>query len=175
MCGIIAGRLLNGNFESKYKKIIKKIYLESMIRGKHSSGVSFYDGEKINLKVIPESSDKLVVNRDFLSLLNEILMKPFVGHVRYSTSDINYNQPIKINNKFSIVHNGVITQREFEHWKDDYKELLTNYKLKTKNDTESSLFSMSRASIIFTPLFLVLNSLFPIPNPYFLSAPNRKK
>jgi glutamine phosphoribosylpyrophosphate amidotransferase len=54
-----------------------------------------------------------------------------IGHCRYSTSDLRYNQPIQINDKVSIVHNGVISQELPENWKDLY-----GYETETHNDTE---------------------------------------
>jgi asparagine synthetase B (glutamine-hydrolysing) len=53
-----------------------------------------------------------------------------IGHCRYSTSDLEFNQPIA-NENLSVVHNGVITQELPEKWKELY-----GYDCETKNDTE---------------------------------------
>ena len=53
--------------------------------------------------------------------------------IRYSTSSLEYNQPI-YNKEISIVHNGVITQKDPNEWDD-------NYKFTTKNDSEFILKS----------------------------------
>ena len=58
-----------------------------------------------------------------------------VGHCRYSTSDLEYNQPL-YNNEKSIVHNGVITQELPQNWKELY-----GYDCITKNDSELVLHS----------------------------------
>ena len=53
-----------------------------------------------------------------------------IGHCRYSTSDLQYNQPI-YNDDYSIAHNGVVSQEMPERWKELY-----GYDCKTKNDSE---------------------------------------
>ena len=53
-----------------------------------------------------------------------------IGHCRYSTSDLNYNQPIADDTR-SVVHNGVISQEMPDRWKQLY-----NIDCETKNDTE---------------------------------------
>jgi asparagine synthetase B (glutamine-hydrolysing) len=58
-----------------------------------------------------------------------------IGHCRYSTSDLEFNQPMYHNEK-SIVHNGVITQELPENWKELY-----GYDCMTKNDSELVLHS----------------------------------
>ena len=58
-----------------------------------------------------------------------------IGHCRYSTSDLEYNQPLS-NEKKSIVHNGVITQELPENWNTLYP-----YVFETKNDSELVLHS----------------------------------
>ena len=59
-----------------------------------------------------------------------------VGHCRYSTSDLEFNQPFN-NDTLSIVHNGVITQELPEKWKDLY-----GYDCVTKNDSELLLHTI---------------------------------
>jgi asparagine synthetase B (glutamine-hydrolysing) len=58
-----------------------------------------------------------------------------IGHCRYSTSDLEFNQPMFCQGK-SIVHNGVITQELPENWKELY-----GYDCITKNDSELVLHS----------------------------------
>ena len=58
-----------------------------------------------------------------------------IGHCRYSTSDLLYNQPIA-NETHSIVHNGVITQELPENW-----SKIFHYTCETKNDSELVLYS----------------------------------
>lgn len=136
MCGILAGKILDENYFSFYEKKIKNIFINSMIRGKHASGFSYFKDGKNETFNFPESADLFIKNENFNGFLENVKANFFIGHVRYSTSDILYNQPISIKKNFSLSHNGVITQREYQYWKDDYNLLLQDYNLKTKNDTE---------------------------------------
>lgn len=137
MCGIIAGKLFDNDYVEEYVDTIRKLFVQSQIRGRHSSGLSYYDNNDL-ITIMKKGSAKKFVKDD---LYNEAIkaikdFSIFIGHVRYSTSNLLYNQPIQINSEFSIVHNGVITQREFDHWKKDFDFLLKDKKLKTENDTE---------------------------------------
>lgn len=122
MCGIIG--IISTN-EQLAKNTFNSLMLESQIRGKHAAGVSYYDNNKlITIK------EPLPPN-EFLNKLPNVLGNIIIGHVRYSTSDINYNQPLQ-EGEISLVHNGIITQSPFEQW-----ENLYNLKdFKTKNDSE---------------------------------------
>ncbi len=123
MCGVI------GVF-SETVVDTKKFYsllMQSMIRGKHATGIAWNDNGKINYKIIPEPAN-------FLDL-PEIKTDMMIGHNRYSTSDLNYNQPM-FSDKVAIVHNGVITQENPETW-----HQLFGYKCNTKNDSELVLRS----------------------------------
>ena len=54
-----------------------------------------------------------------------------IGHCRYSTSDLRFNQPIQTNPDLAIVHNGVVTQELPHNW-----EYLYGYQTETANDSE---------------------------------------
>jgi glutamine phosphoribosylpyrophosphate amidotransferase len=56
-----------------------------------------------------------------------------IGHIRYSTSDVRFNQPFS-NDKYAIVHNGVISQESPENWP---------IKCETRNDSEMVLHALS--------------------------------
>lgn len=105
--------------------VMSELLNQSQIRGKHASGISYVDNGKIKTITKPISS-KQFVKQGFVP--QSTMM---IGHCRYSTSDIQYNQPIS-NAEMSIVHNGVITQEAFDTWKQHF-----GYDgFKTKNDTE---------------------------------------
>ena len=53
-----------------------------------------------------------------------------IAHARYSTSNIQYNQPI-VGKSLAVVHNGVITQSDPQMWESQY-----GYKCETQNDSE---------------------------------------
>lgn len=124
MCGLI-GFITNSKFN---REVLIEAFVQSQIRGKHATGVSFYDeqGKLINISA-PIPSKEFIQNFDFGSLPVNLRLS---GHCRYSTSDLNYNQPLSSNNS-SLVHNGVITQEFPEKWERHY-----GYKCETKNDSE---------------------------------------
>lgn len=123
MCAVIG---ISGKID---KEIIEKIFLESQIRGRHATGVSYYKNGKVNTIKEPVPAEQFLKKYDPSEWYDgdEITM---IGHCRYSTSDLQYNQPISDENK-SIVHNGVISQEMPERWKQLY-----NIDCETKNDTE---------------------------------------
>lgn len=126
MCGIIAYK--NTQVTPVDMKILKKVMIESRIRGMHASGVAWFDGKKIQSYVKPIPIDRLL---DEFSL-NQIIYNgrvAMIAHARYSTSDLKYNQPIV--GKMAIAHNGVITQSDPSNWEATY-----GYKCETKNDSE---------------------------------------
>ena len=107
--------------------LFQKVMVQSMIRGKHASGIAWNNNGKLAYRIIDESAN-------FLAFKN-IDTNMIIGHARYSTSDLNYNQPIKTD-KIAIVHNGVISQEHPDTWKDTY-----GYNFNTKNDSEIVLRS----------------------------------
>ena len=53
-----------------------------------------------------------------------------IAHARYSTSDLEFNQPL-VSKNLAIAHNGVVTQEAPENW-----EKLFGFKCETRNDSE---------------------------------------
>ena len=72
---------------------------------------------------MPKSAESFDIPKD-------IYAKFLIAHCRYSTSDIEWNQPI-VSKDIAVVHNGVITQADSTTWEDTY-----NYKFETKCDSE---------------------------------------
>jgi hypothetical protein len=131
MCGVIGAVIKSptkGDFET-----LRSVFHESKIRGMHATGVSYAKANSIVTQKLPVSADKFPF--DFESYLNEDGNLYLIGHCRYSTSDLEYNQPMADDTK-SIVHNGVISQESPEKWKDLY-----GYECMTKNDSELVLHS----------------------------------
>jgi glutamine phosphoribosylpyrophosphate amidotransferase len=126
MCAIIGGSF--PRLKKEHIDLIKDMFLQSQIRGRHATGISYVDEDVITIsKPIPSCELVLTIS------LEKFLEKPFtfVGHCRYSTSDLQYNQPIA-NKDLSVVHNGVVTQDPFEMWESNFS--YNNFS--TKNDTE---------------------------------------
>ena len=110
--------------------LIKRVFHESSIRGLPATGISYLkNGQVITIKEPVAARDFSALNciEDFVNEDGNLYM---IGHCRYSTSDLEYNQPIA-NNSLSIVHNGVISQELPENW-----ERIYNVRTETKNDTE---------------------------------------
>lgn len=133
MCAIVGAILLEPSNEDLL--MMHRVFLESKIRGMHATGVSYVKGGTVITHKLPVPADQFPF--DFAEYLNEDGNLYLIGHCRYSTSDLEYNQPIA-NDTNSIAHNGVITQELPEHWKDLY-----NYHCETKNDSELVLHSDS--------------------------------
>ena len=118
MCGI-------AGFYSKDEMPLKdmRVVLDEIgIRGIHSTGVS-WDNGGLRVKIDPVPYNEFVIPDE-----------PATGavfHTRYSTSNIDYPQPVYTTRGpeqphysdeiiEALVHNGVITQEPFENWKDKY-------------------------------------------------------
>lgn len=113
-----------GNIE-----MIKRLFIESQIRGRHQTGLCYLRDNQIKRFVVEGDGEKLVSEFDWDQLLG---LSPLVliGHNRYSTSDLRYPQPIQVFGDFALAHNGVVDQRPSECW-DQY-----GYDLTTANDSE---------------------------------------
>jgi glutamine phosphoribosylpyrophosphate amidotransferase len=132
MCGIIAVHLDSPSPEQL--EIVEKVMVNSKIRGLHASGVSYHDGCKIVCKKEPVSME--IFLKDVFKIEEAITPKEeirMIAHTRYSTSDLNSNQPIgDPDGEISIVHNGVISQSPRSTWKQKFG-------FKGQSDNDSSL------------------------------------
>ena len=126
MCSVI-GAIIKEPREEDFL-MLHRVFLESKIRGMHATGISYVKHGKIITEKRPVPADEFPFN--FPSYVNEDGSLYLIGHCRYSTSDLEFNQPIA-NENLSVVHNGVITQELPEKWKELY-----GYDCETKNDTE---------------------------------------
>lgn len=139
MCAVIGAILLEPTKQDF--AMIRRVFHESKIRGMHATGISFLPNWGKEIVTIKDSipADKFIDihmhNDNMKYMLNADGNLYLIGHCRYSTSDLEYNQPLYTSNK-SIVHNGVITQELPENWKDKY-----GYDCITKNDSELVLHS----------------------------------
>lgn len=127
MCAIIGVRCIPT--EENFNRI-ESLFVQSKIRGLHATGISYVVNNQLITKKEPIPADVFIKNFNIRKTFQNEEQITFIGHCRYSTSDILYNQPIADDN-FSIVHNGVVTQKEAFEWKDLFK-----YDCTTKNDSE---------------------------------------
>jgi glutamine phosphoribosylpyrophosphate amidotransferase len=128
MCGVL-GITIKG-FKNEDCDLIRSLFHQSMIRGKHAAGVSYVKGDRVHTDKQPIPADSFIDGQDINSWVNEDGNLYCIGHVRYSTSDLRYNQPFS-SPSMSIVHNGVITQDSPKSWEASY-----GLKTKTANDSE---------------------------------------
>lgn len=139
MCAVIGAILLHPSKQDF--AMIRRVFHESKIRGMHATGMSFLPKWSSGIETIAESipADKFVEKYLHDDNLGDMVADDgnlyLIGHCRYSTSDLEFNQPMYYNEK-SIVHNGVITQELPDTWKDLY-----GYDCITKNDSELVLHS----------------------------------
>lgn len=133
MCAIIGAVIKSPS--SKDFENLKRVFHESKIRGMHATGLAYIKNGDVNIVRKPVPADQFPF--DFSSYVNEDGNLYLIGHCRYSTSDLEYNQPIG-NDGIAIVHNGVISQELPELWKEKY-----GYECETKNDSELVLHSYS--------------------------------
>ena len=139
MCGVL-GIAIKKPTEKEFE-LIRRLFVQSMIRGKHATGVSYVKKGKVHTIKEPVHAYTFINNQDIPSWVNEDGNLYCIGHVRYSTSDLAYNQPMATDN-LSIVHNGVISQESPETWKDTY-----GYETLTKNDSELILRCLENGEI----------------------------
>ena len=126
MCSVIGAIIKEPRAEDFL--MLHRVFLESKIRGMHATGISYVKHGKIITEKLPVPADEFPFY--FPSYVNEDGSLYLIGHCRYSTSDLEFNQPIA-NENLSVVHNGVITQELPENWKELY-----GYDCETKNETE---------------------------------------
>jgi glutamine phosphoribosylpyrophosphate amidotransferase len=128
MCGVLGIAIKNPG--EKEFELVRRLFVESMIRGKHATGVSYVKDGKVHTIKEPVDAYTFINSKDISSWANEDGNLYCIGHVRYSTSDLAYNQPMATE-ELSIVHNGVISQENPEQWKGTF-----GYDVITKNDSE---------------------------------------
>ena len=135
MCAVIGAVLLKPT-EQDFN-MIRRVFIQSKIRGLHATGLSTIPWwtKEIQTFKEPVSADKFTHLDNLEDMIADDGNLYLIGHCRYSTSDLQYNQPLYKRDK-SIVHNGVITQELPENWKSLY-----GHECETKNDSELVLHS----------------------------------
>lgn len=108
---------------------LKSLFVESQIRGRHQTGLAVKRLGSITRFVVNGDGKRLVEEFDW-SLLTKGDAIEVAGHNRYSTSDLDYPQPIMAFEDFALCHNGVVDQRPPVFW-EEY-----GYRLSTLNDSE---------------------------------------
>ena len=122
MCGVIGVHL--DNVKQTDYDLVDRVFRQSMIRGKHATGVTFVKDRCLSTVKEPVSAEQFMDNWKVESFDDQGKLR-LIGHIRYSTSDLRHNQPFQ-NNDVSIAHNGVISQ-DPDKWE---------FETTTKNDSE---------------------------------------
>lgn len=129
MCGLL-GVVLRNPSETDLQ-LAQQLILEASVRGLHATGLAWISGSRIQISSASKPA------RTFLNefgSLDQCIGRDgnlyLVAHLRYSTSDLAFNQPLG-DERFAIIHNGVVSQEDPKHWKRLY-----GYQCKTRNDSE---------------------------------------
>jgi glutamine phosphoribosylpyrophosphate amidotransferase len=127
MCAIV-GCYLDSPSEEQIRTL-KRLFVESQIRGKHASGYSLVRNKRIFTQVAPVPAETFVQSH-FAEVQPGDYTLQLIGHCRYSTSDLQFNQPLHIFEDLALAHNGVVDQRPPVYWSEH------GYELATSNDSE---------------------------------------
>jgi len=131
MCGIVGfiSKTTPRNLDA-----VKNLLLESQIRGKHSTGVTYVFNSELKTVSYPISSTQFI-NEYWSEIEHDLIQENkivLIGHTRYATSG-DYLQPVtNSDNTAALVLNGVITQEDFSNW----EKLFNLNNFKTENDAE---------------------------------------
>ncbi len=136
MCGVL-GITIAGFNERDYG-LVRSLFLQSMIRGKHATGVSYVKNGKVHTIKEPVPADEFIHKQNLETWRNEDGNLYCIGHIRYSTSDLRYNQPFATD-RLGIVHNGVISQEPPSTWAGTY-----NLQTESANDSELILRAIEK-------------------------------
>jgi glutamine phosphoribosylpyrophosphate amidotransferase len=127
MCSVIGVYLESPTQEQI--ETLKSLFVESGIRGLHASGYSVIRNGKVFTQKAPVPAH-VFVESYFAELQPGDYTLQLIGHTRYSTSDLEYNQPIQVFDDCALAHNGVVDQRNAARWVE------YGYQLTTLNDSE---------------------------------------
>jgi glutamine phosphoribosylpyrophosphate amidotransferase len=132
MCGVVAIKQLEGR--SFPLAEFKLLMSEASIRGVHATGVSYSIDGQVKTVKLPVKCGEFPFPEELSRCDGAI------GHLRYSTSDLRYNQPNQIG-ELALAHNGVVTQAAPESWPEKF-----GVHCETKNDSEILLQLLARGT-----------------------------
>lgn len=136
MCGVLG--ITIADFNERDYGFVRSLFIQSMIRGKHATGVSYVKNGKVHTIKEPIPADEFIGNQNLETWRNEDGNLYCIGHIRYSTSDLRFNQPFSTD-ELGVVHNGVISQEPPSAWRK-----LFGYETETANDSELILRAMEK-------------------------------
>lgn len=136
MCGVLG--ITIADFNERDYGFVRSLFIQSMIRGKHATGVSYVKNGKVHTIKEPIPADEFIGNQNLETWRNEDGNLYCIGHIRYSTSDLRFNQPFSTD-ELGVAHNGVISQEPPSAWRK-----LFGYETETANDSELILRAMEK-------------------------------
>lgn len=136
MCGVLG--IIIKDFNEQDYDLVRSLFIQSMIRGKHATGVSYTKNNKVHTIKDPIPAEQWIQNQNLENWRNEDGNLYCIGHIRYSTSDLRFNQPMSTD-EIAIAHNGVISQESKDTWFEKY-----GYETETSNDSELILRALEK-------------------------------
>ena len=147
MCAIVGLQTTALSMRQLYS--LEKLLVCSQIRGRHATGISWVqEPGTIHTEIVKGDAKEFLSEKPLTTLFTEGQPLSLIGHCRYSTSDLEYNQPI-VKNNLAIVHNGVVTQREPEEWPEMFS--FPRGSFLTRNDSEIVLLQQAKYKAGFCP------------------------
>lgn len=125
MCGIIG--FIGKNTPENMEKLTK-LFIESGYRGVHATGYSVLTKDGIQTVKEPLPA-KDFLEKHPMKFDEDVVC--LIGHTRYSTSDLEFNQPLTLGSFKAMAVNGVIDQSDPSTWAAKY-----NSEFSTRNDAE---------------------------------------
>lgn len=159
MCGIF-GVCVEGEFTEEHASLVEALFLESQLRGRHASGITWASGMVPEMTTVkhPVPAVQFVTSRMYLSTvpIGQINVRA-LGHCRYSTSgdweNNDNNQPLTASN-FSLVHNGLVSMGTKEEFEEQYSvetksyndsEVILRHVLRVKEDDQGDKIPLDKA------------------------------
>lgn len=117
--------------------LVRRLFLESSVRGLHATGAVWYKQGKLHMAKEPLPAAEFLLRHPPEEWQDEDGSLRFIAHCRYSTSDLEWNQPfLRKDGSRGLVHNGVVSQAPPETWEDTY-----GVRTEGRNDSELLLHS----------------------------------
>ena len=132
MCGIIG---YHGPRTPDALRWIEEMILEASRRGTHATGLAYLEDGELCICNEPLPAKEFLDHYDLRGIAPNEKKLSFVAHTRYSTSDLDWNQPLE-DEECALVMNGVISQDEPDNWPVSIYEYEP---YRTRNDVEVAL------------------------------------
>lgn len=137
MCSILGYKVLKHGDPTKAIPLFEAMLVQSQVRGKHATGVSWVSEGKVKIFKSPVPAKDFIGTMKWLQVSGTFPME-MIGHCRYSTSGIDC-QPVGIPG-MSLVHNGIVSMADKDALQRQYE-----VEIESDNDSEVILHKMMEA------------------------------